>query len=249
MERQGDQAERRKGSYVERFSGESGGAPFRANVTRTSSTYWKTSERKLSVRCLMAEALKKGYTEKESVMIRIKKEYCSSAEGAGAQELEEYSTAMKKRIYSLFVALMLWVAIFATAHPVQAALGESDDSVESDRKALSAMRGAITVYNGYAIHQVDSDSTIVREYVSATGIVFAVAWNGLVHPDLTQLLGSYADEYERGLEQTPREPGRRRLRVKTNEVVVEKWGHMRNLQGRAYVPALIPPGVSVDEIK
>ena len=156
---------------------------------------------------------------------------------------------MKQRIHFLFVALVLWVVILATAQRVQAALGESVDSVESDRKALSAVRGAVTVHNEYAVHQVDSDSVLVREYVSASGVVFAVAWNGLVHPDLTQLLGSYAGEYEKGLEQTPRELGSRRLRVKTNQIVVEEWGHMRNLQGRAYVPALIPPGVSADEIK
>ena len=156
---------------------------------------------------------------------------------------------MKKRIYFLFVALLLLVPIFAAARRAQAVLGESVDSVESDAKALSGVKGATTTRNGYTVHQVDSDSAIVLEYVSASGVIFAVSWNGLVHPDLTQLLGSYAGEYERGLEQTSREPGRRRLRVKTNEVVVEKWGHMRNLQGRAYAPALIPPGVSTDEIR
>jgi hypothetical protein len=46
-----------------------------------------------------------------------------------------------------------------------------------------------------------------------------------------------------------RQPGRRHVTVKTDSVVVEKWGHMRNLQGRAYAPALIPKGVNVDEIK
>ena len=156
---------------------------------------------------------------------------------------------MKKRIVSLFVVIVVLVALFATARRGQAALGESVDSVESDRKAFSAVRGAITAHNEYTVHQVDSDSTVVREYVSASGLVFAVTWNGLVHPDLTQLLGSYAGEYARGLEQTPRELGSRRLRVKTENVVVEEWGHMRNLQGRAYVPALIPSGVNVNEIK
>jgi len=168
---------------------------------------------------------------------------------AGSQKLEEYSTTMKTRRYPLLFGLVLLLVLFAASHQVQAALGESVDSVESDREALSAVRGAITVHTGYTVHQVDSDSTSVREYVSPSGIVFAIAWNGLVHPDLTQLLGTYAGEYERDLEQAPREPGRRSLLVKTNEVVVEKWGHMRNLRGRAYIPTLIPSGVSVDEIK
>ena len=89
----------------------------------------------------------------------------------------------------------------------------------------------------------------MREYVSPSGVVFGIAWSGLVPPDLTQLLGSYAPEYQEALQQTPRQKGSRHLRVETPGVIVEKWGHMRNLQGRAYAPALIPPGVSVDEIK
>ncbi len=43
--------------------------------------------------------------------------------------------------------------------------------------------------------------------------------------------------------------GRKRQQLTTDNIVVEKWGHMRNLQGRAYVPGLVPAGVSIDEIK
>jgi len=156
---------------------------------------------------------------------------------------------MKTKTYLLLYGFVLSMAIFAAAHRLQATLGESVDSIKSDIEAFSAAPTGVMARDGYTIQEIDYDSTTVREYVSTAGVVFGVAWNGLVHPDLTQLLGSYADQYETALQQTPREPGRRRLGVKTNEVVVEKWGHMRNLQGRAYVPALIPPGVSVDEIK
>lgn len=158
------------------------------------------------------------------------------------------STILKKRLFAIFV-LGLSAAIFATAQWAQATLGESADSIESDRNALSAVRRATTVRNGYTVHEIISGSTAVREYVSPSGIVFGIAWNGLIHPNLTQILGAYAGEYEEALRQTRRKYGRRRLQVKTNRLVVEKWGHMRNLQGRAYIPALIPPGVSVDEIR
>ncbi|MBF0539787.1 MAG: DUF2844 domain-containing protein, partial [Nitrospirae bacterium] len=89
----------------------------------------------------------------------------------------------------------------------------------------------------------------VREYISPAGIVFGIAWNGLSHPDLKQLLGCYSGEYEKTLQQTPRKHGIRRIQIKTDRTVVEKWGHMRNLKGRAYVPDLIPSGVNIDEIK
>ncbi|HEY6872433.1 MAG TPA: DUF2844 domain-containing protein [Geobacteraceae bacterium] len=156
---------------------------------------------------------------------------------------------MKKRLYPLFLLVWLSLAAWTTPPLARATLGESADSVESDRRALSGVRRAATSRDGYTVHEAVSDANSVREYVSSSGIVFAIAWNGLSHPDLTLLLGSYAGEYWQAAKQTPRKPGRRSLQVKGGRVVVEKWGHMRNLQGRAYVPALIPPGVSLDEIK
>ena len=157
---------------------------------------------------------------------------------------------MERKLYTLFLFLGLSMGVLAIAQQVGATLGESVDSVESDRKALSGVKRATTVRNGYTVQEFALDGTFVREYLSSSGIVFGIAWNGLTYPDLTPLLGSYAGEYQTALRQTPRKPGLRRDQVvKTDRVVVERWGHMRNLQGRAYAPALIPPGVSLDEIK
>jgi len=156
---------------------------------------------------------------------------------------------MKMRFYALLLSFGLSAAIFFTVRQAQAVLGESVDSIQSDKNVLSTIERAKTVHSGFTVQEIESGSTKVREYISPSGIVFGVAWNGLIHPDLTQLLGVYAGEYEEALQQTPRQPGRRRLQVKTNRVVVEKWGHMRNLQGRAYVPALIPQGVRINEIR
>ena len=165
----------------------------------------------------------------------------------GADTME--SASIKRRLFFLFLGLGLSMAVFALPRQTHATLGEPADSIESDRNALSALRRIAIVRKDYTVQEVRADSTVVREYVSSSGVVFGIAWNGLVHPDLTQLLGSYAVEYQEALKQTPRKPGRRRLQVKTDRVVVEKWGHMRNLQGRAYAPALVPSGVSVNEIK
>lgn len=156
---------------------------------------------------------------------------------------------MKIRLYILLICLWFSASFFTTVQRVQATLGASVDSVESDRKAFSASRRASVDHDGYTVHEVDSDSTVVREYVSSSGVVFGIAWNGLIHPDLNQLLGSYVGEYQKALLQTPRKQGHRSIQLKTDRLVVEKWGHMRNLQGRAFDPALIPSGVNVDEIK
>jgi len=156
---------------------------------------------------------------------------------------------MTKRLYLLFLCLGLSVTVLVPARQALATLGEPAASVESDRKALSAGPRVTTARTAYTVQEVVSDANTVREYISPAGIVFAIAWNGLTHPDLAPLLGSYAGDYQGALRQTPHRPGRRHMQIKANRVVVEKWGHMRNLQGRAYAPALIPSGVSVDEIK
>ncbi len=155
---------------------------------------------------------------------------------------------MKRGFFLLFAGIALWAA-FAPAYAALAALGESADSVAVDRVALNAERQAKTERKGYTVHEMQSPSVSVREYSSPSNVVFAIAWNGMVHPDLDQLLGRYAAGYKQALRKEQRNPGRRSSRrMETDTIVVETWGHMRNLQGRAYVPGLIPPGVNIDEI-
>jgi hypothetical protein len=156
---------------------------------------------------------------------------------------------MKRRLYVIFICLALSSAVIIAVDPVRATLGESVVSIQSDRKALSAEQRGTAIQNGFTVQEIKSGSTTVREYVSPAGIVFGVAWNGLMRPDLTQLLGAYSNEYHQAWRRIPHNRGRSHLDVKTNRVVVQQWGHMRNLRGRAYVPSLIPSGVSVDEIR
>lgn len=149
---------------------------------------------------------------------------------------------------------LLWLGVLVLGSlnplPVQATLGGSVDTIESDRAALSAVRRMAPVtQSGYSIHQLDSSGTFIREYVSSSGVVFGIAWNGLTHPDLSQLLGAYAEDYHQADRMQPRIRGLRFRSVQGNQVVVSKWGHMRNLQGRAYLPSLLPSGVSPDAIR
>jgi hypothetical protein len=144
---------------------------------------------------------------------------------------------------------MVILVVLASSQWAHAALGGSADTITADRKALQAVHRATTPHIGYTVEEVVSDATTLREYVSPSGVVFGVAWNGYVHPDLTQLLGSYWGEYSAAQEKASRISGRTRQQLATDNIVVEKWGHMRNLQGRAYVPSLVPAGICIDEIK
>jgi hypothetical protein len=156
---------------------------------------------------------------------------------------------MKKGLLVLFFCFELLVLAFLGVRGARATLGESVDSIEADRRALAAAEVVSTAHENYTVHQLKYDGTSVREYVSPSGIVFGIAWNGLVNPNLTPLLGSYAGEYEEALGRTVRKHGERHLRVESDHVVVEKWGHMRNLKDRAYAPDIIPKGVTINEIR
>ncbi len=150
-------------------------------------------------------------------------------------------------LLSIGFALSIQSAVIQEA---RAALGESADSIVSDQRSLSAPRVATSApSSAYTVQEVTSDVVTVREYVSPSGTVFALVWNGLAQPDLSVLLGSYAKEYESARQQKQPTPGRRNARIKTQRIIVETWGHMRDLHGRAYAPALVPQGVSIDEIK
>jgi len=141
------------------------------------------------------------------------------------------------------------VAMLLSGQSARAFLGGRADSAGRDKQAFKTVQRATTALNGYTVEEVVYETTSVREFVSPSGIVFAIAWNGYVHPELTQLLGSYWNEYSTVRQKTLPKSGSRRLKLATDNIVVEKWGHMRNLHGRAYVPALVPEGLNIDEIK
>lgn len=96
----------------------------------------------------------------------------------------------------------------------------------------------------FSVHSYNDGPTSVREY-SKGGKVFAVAWSGPRPPDLRSAFGAYYLEY------LDARPGRvlRNERLVTDHLVVETWGHMRDVHGRAYLPSLVPQGVSLDAIR
>ena len=149
----------------------------------------------------------------------------------------------------IITGCLLLAVVLTSRQSALAALGGGADTLTSDRKALQAVSRAPASYAGYTVQEVVSDATTVREYLAPSGIVFGIAWNGNAYPDLAQLLGSYGNEYAAAQQKAERKFGHRRQRLVTANIVVETWGHMRNLRGRAYVPGLVPTGVTVDAIR
>ncbi len=89
--------------------------------------------------------------------------------------------------------------------------------------------------------------TVVTEYLTDTKIVFAVTWRGPALPDLHQVLGDYFANYQTAASQPA--VRRRLVRVSRPDIVIESGGKMRAFTGRAWVPALLPSGVTSADIQ
>jgi Protein of unknown function (DUF2844) len=127
-----------------------------------------------------------------------------------------------------------------------ATLGEPEASVTADVAQLRASI-KLTDRTGYRMHEIQlSSGTLVREFVSSDGRVFAIAWKGPTIPNLRQILGQYFDNYVAAAQ--ARHLGHNHLQIQQSDLVVQAGGHMRAFSGRAYLPQAVPGGVSVGEL-
>jgi hypothetical protein len=142
--------------------------------------------------------------------------------------------------------LICMFAAACAAAPALAALGGDATSVETDRVS---MKGALRVTPGvdYSVHEIETASgTVIHEYVSAAGKVFAVSWRGPGVPNLPQLLGSYSEQLRQAA--TLPHYNHHRMNIETPDVVMQSRGHLRTHSGRAWAPALLPQNFSPKDI-
>lgn len=102
----------------------------------------------------------------------------------------------------------------------------------------------------YQVHEFQLGSgTTVKEIATAQGTVFAVTWRGPVLPDLAALLGVYFTTFNQAAAQA-RASGVRTSAVNVNNggLVLRSGGRMRGFEGHAFAPALVPAGVTIDEL-
>lgn len=143
----------------------------------------------------------------------------------------------------LFVLVALWVG------EARASLGGDLASVLDDAAEL---RGAVQAspLQQFEIEEIVTDNGMrVREFLDRKGIVFALTWAGPAAPDLQRLLGAQFATYTTALTARAHLGLQRSVRVATPDLVVESVGQLRNFSGRAYLPAMIPVGVSTAELR
>ena len=158
---------------------------------------------------------------------------------------------VKFRNHSSWVVMLgASLVLSAFSLPALAALGGDLNSVQQDKAHMKASL-QVKQMDAYAVHEIkDTHGMVVREYVSPTGKVFGVAWQGPFMPDLHQVLGSYLQQFSAAVQADhAKRPGRHPLNINQPGLVVETSGHMRAYYGRAYLPEMVPQAVNAGEIR
>lgn len=160
------------------------------------------------------------------------------------------TTYSPTRLRALLAGLVLTLHSGATL----ATLGEAPSASppRSSPGAVPAARrlSAVPASSLYTVHEgVLDNGTRVREFATPAGRVFAVSWRGPVLPDLQALLGSHFKTFQTETDQT-RHSGRRGapVNLRRTDLVLKSSGRMGNFFGHAYVPALIPSNVDVQDV-
>ena len=151
---------------------------------------------------------------------------------------------MVSKTWSIGIAL---IVLFLSSSAL-AALGGAAASVQADQAQMNGTLRTAAATAAYTQYDIQMPSgTVVREYVSSSGVVFAVAWEGPSLPDLRQVLGRFFDQYVQAANAQGGSAGPRLIQLPG--LVVNAGGHMRAFFGKAYVPQMLPQGVGPDQIQ
>jgi hypothetical protein len=144
---------------------------------------------------------------------------------------------------SLLQGALAWAALGSTP-------SEFSDTKQTKLTARSLAAAASSDSTSvYTVSQSTLDSgTIVREYVDASGVVFAVSWSGPTLPDLRTLLGDKFTVMTSTAEKRPK-AGHSQLAVEQSDVVIVSNGHMRAFAGHAWIPSALPTGFDTTTIE
>jgi hypothetical protein len=152
----------------------------------------------------------------------------------------------RTRVVALCAAVALG-ANWLTPLEAHAALG---DTIAAPQTGASGVQRLSAAGIFRVQSSVDAGGTTINEYSTSNGRIFAYSWQGPTMPDLTQLLGAYAQRYRDGATRQLNALGNLHAsRVEQPDVIVESGGQMRSYVGRAWLPAALPPGFSLDDLR
>ncbi len=148
------------------------------------------------------------------------------------------------------------IAAFAAASAsiaplAHAALGDTAASIGHDRQVMNA-EPSTTSMPSYDRHELKTaDGAVVREYATrdaAGGKVFAIGFDGPTMPDMKTVLGAHYDRYMAAAA-ARRGHNHHVMTFDADGLVVTIVRMPRGFQGEARLPALVPQGVAVEDLR
>jgi hypothetical protein len=148
--------------------------------------------------------------------------------------------------YVVFPALLALLPLSALA-----TLGAAPLTVQAASAAIKKQATTTSASALYTVHETTLENgTVLREFASRSGQVFALTWRGPVMPDMQDMLGSYLPLYADQLRQQKAQGLRRGpVAIQHASLVLRSTGRMRRFSGQAYAPALLPSGVAIAELQ
>jgi Protein of unknown function (DUF2844) len=141
-------------------------------------------------------------------------------------------------------------ALLGSTSSAWASLGGDTVSIIADQSQMQGTRKT-SASAAYTVHEIQgATGTIVREYQSADGTVFAISWHGSSKPDMQQVLGSYFEQYKQAL-QAQHNPHAMRHPITINlpGLQIFSGGHPRSFEGKAFIPEKLPRGIRPEDIQ
>ncbi len=123
-----------------------------------------------------------------------------------------------------------------------------ESSSEADPDAMPAKSDVNQAK--HKVHVLSKKYGMIKEYLNADGLVFAITWKGHVHPDLSTLLGTYYSDCQK--EAKRRRHARRGQgpeNIQTSRIRMHRSGHMRSIVGRAICPSLVPKNFDLGSLR
>lgn len=151
------------------------------------------------------------------------------------------------------IAPMLTASLVFAALPARAVLGGDVSTVADDLARVRGERHAVVIASASAVrtHEITmADGSSIREFVTPSGVVFAITWSTRFKPDLESLLGAHATTYAAAASEAMSAPGiRRHVELRRGDLVVHSTAHLNAYVGKAWLQSLVPQGVAVDALR
>lgn len=138
----------------------------------------------------------------------------------------------------------LWESHLTLAFAV---LGEPENSVSSDRERSQGSHSVRTLPGGIRMHKITTTTGTYREFSGSDGTIFAITWRGAKPAHLSELLGSYQQEFIQAIRtfrmgKSPNHRKGRMLNTQTDHLIITSTGHPRDLSGMVEILGKTPPG-------